>query len=40
MIQAFEAGGGQAAVWADPHLVVYLNLPGLHTTDENESAPP
>jgi hypothetical protein len=40
MIQPFEPSGGQAAIGADPRLVIYLNLPGLHTTDENEGAPP
>jgi hypothetical protein len=40
MVQAFESGCGQAAFWASPQLVVYLNLPGLYSAYENESTPP
>jgi len=40
MVQAFESGCGQAAIWASPQLVIYLNLPGLYSAYENEGTPP
>jgi len=40
MIQAFEPSEGQSTIRAGPLLVIYLNLLGLQTPDEDESAPP
>jgi hypothetical protein len=41
MIQSFEESGREAALGANPWLVIHLNLSGLNTTDEKkEVAPP
>jgi hypothetical protein len=40
MVKSFEPGRGQAAFWASPRLVIYLDSSGLNTAYENEGAPP
>lgn len=40
MVKSFEPSRGQAAFWASPRLVVYLDSSGLNTAYENEGAPP
>ena len=40
MIQAFKPSEGQSTIRAGPLLVIYLNLLGLQTPNEDESAPP
>jgi len=40
MVKSFEPGRGQAAFWACPRLVIYLDSSGLNTAYENEGAPP
>ncbi len=40
MVKSFEPGRGQAAFWASPRLVIYLDFSGLDTAYENEGAPP
>ena len=39
VVQAFEPGRRQATTRTDPHLIIDLNLPRLHTANENESTP-
>ena len=40
MIQAFEPGEGESTLWTGPRLVIYLNLLGLQTPNEDEGTPP
>ncbi len=40
MIHAFEPGRGQAAIGADPCLIIDPNLFGLYATHKNEGPPP
>jgi hypothetical protein len=40
MIHTFEPGRGQAAIRADPCLIIDSNFFGLYPADKNESAPP
>jgi hypothetical protein len=40
MVKSFEPGRGQAAFWASPRLVIYLDSSGLNTAYKNEGAPP
>ncbi len=40
MVQPFEPGRGQATLRTGTRLILYLDLLGLHTADEDEDAPP
>lgn len=40
MIYAFEPGDGESTLGTGPRLVIYLNLLGLQTPNEDKGTPP